>query len=371
VAPGATWVTEYEVTQRPMTAWYHPHPMHQTARQVYMGLAGVIYVDEPTPPADLPSTYGVDDLPLVIQDRRFFADGTHPYSGGATVAMHDMMAGLKGQTMLVIGAVQPRGVIARGLVRLRLLNGSNARTYHLGFADGRGFRLIASDGGLPSAGHHQPRLAGPGERVGCWSTSRPTPPAPRSRCRLLRRGVRRSPADGANLADGLDRATFAWRRFEVGAPLPTTIVPPPAFAPIVRMAEADAARTRALTLGMAMGAVTINGTQMTDLIAVPAAISFDIPVGDVELWTITNTSGMPHPLHVHHRQFQVLDVDGAPPAAPLAGWKDTVMIGPGQVVRLLLSFAGVADREVPYMFHCHILEHEDHGMMGRFFLIPP
>ena len=73
VAPGATWVTEYEVTQRPMTAWYHPHPMHQTARQVYMGLAGVIYVDEPTPPADLPSTYGVDDLPLVIQDRRFFA----------------------------------------------------------------------------------------------------------------------------------------------------------------------------------------------------------------------------------------------------------------------------------------------------------
>lgn len=176
---------------------------------------------------------------------------------------------------------------------------------------------------------------------------------------------------GANLADGLDRATFDLVTFEIGAPPPTTIVPPQRFAPIARLAEADAARTRQVTLAMGMGAVSINGTQMTDLTTVPAAISFDIPVGDVELWTITNTSGMAHPFHVHHRQFQVLDVDGAAPTAALAGWKDTVVIGPGQVVRLLLSFAGVGDRDVPYMFHCHILEHEDHGMMGRFFLIPP
>ncbi|MBK9033052.1 MAG: multicopper oxidase domain-containing protein [Myxococcales bacterium] len=101
----------------------------------------------------------------------------------------------------------------------------------------------------------------------------------------------------------------------------------------------------------------------------PAAISFDVPVGDVELWTVTNTSGMAHPIHVHHRQFQVLDIDGAPPPPPLAGWKDTVLVPPGRVVRLLLSFAGTADRAFPYMFHCHILEHEDHGMMGRFFLV--
>jgi len=374
VAPGATWVTEYEVTQRPMTAWYHPHPMHQTARQVYMGLAGVIYVDEPTPPADLPSTYGVDDLPLVIQDRRFFADGTHPYSGGATVAMHDMMAGLKGQTMLVNGAVQPRGVIARGLVRLRLLNGSNARTYHLGFADGRSFQLIASDGGLLAAPVTTARvLLAPGERAELLVDFSADPTGAAVALQSFSGevfGALFTGQMGANLADALDRATFDLATFEVGAPLPTAIVPPPAFAPIGRLAEADAARTRALTLGMAMGAVTINGTQMTDLIAVPAAISFDIPVGDVELWTVTNTSGMPHPLHVHHRQFQVLDVDGAPPPAALAGWKDTVLVGPGQVVRLLLTFAGVADRDVPYMFHCHVLEHEDHGMMGRFFLIP-
>ncbi|MBL8622857.1 MAG: multicopper oxidase domain-containing protein [Myxococcales bacterium] len=375
VAPGATWVTEYDVTQRPMTAWYHPHPMHQTGRQVYMGLAGVIYVEEPTPPADLPSTYGVDDLPLVIQDRRFFADGTHPYSGGATVAMHDMMAGLKGQTMLVNGAVQPRGVIARGLVRLRVLNGSNARAYHLGFADGRGFRLIASDGGLLEAPVTTSRvLVAPGERVEllvdfAGDATGATVALQSYSGEVF--GALFTGQMGANLADGLDRATFDLATFEVGAPPPTTIVPPRSFAPIARLAEGDAARARQVTLAMGMGAVSINGTQMTDLTTVPAAISFDIPVGDVELWTITNTSGMAHPFHVHHRQFQVLDVDGAAPPAALAGWKDTVVIGPGQVVRLLLSFAGVADRAVPYMFHCHILEHEDHGMMGRFFLIPP
>ncbi len=374
VAPGATWVTEYDVTQRPMTAWYHPHPMHQTARQVYMGLAGVIYVDDPTPPADLPSTYGVDDLPLVIQDRRFFADGTHPYSGGATVAMHDMMAGLKGQSMLVNGAVQPRGVIAQGLIRLRVLNGSNARAYNLGFADDRRFRVIASDGGLLAAPVETTRaLLAPGERAELLVDFSADPTGAEVTLRSFSGevfGALFTGQMGANLADALDRATFDLATFEVGAPLPTAIVAPTAFAPIERIAESAAVRTRQLTLSMAMGGVFINGTRMTELATVPAAISFDIPVGDTELWTVTNTSGMPHPFHVHHRQFQVLDVDGAPPAAPLAGWKDTVLVGPGQVVRLLLAFAGVGDRDVPYMFHCHILEHEDHGMMGRFFLIP-
>lgn len=375
VAPGATWVTEYDVTQRATTAWYHPHQMHQTGRQVYMGMAGLIYVDDPAAAVPLPATYGVDDLPLVIQDRRLFADGTHPYSDGGTLAMHDMMAGLKGGTMLINGAVVPRGVIARGLVRLRVLNGSNARAYNLGFADGREFRVIASDGGLLEAPVVTTRaLVAPGERLELLVDFAGDPAGAAVTLQSFSGeafAALFTGQMGANLADDLDRATFDLATFEIGAPLPTTIVPPARFEPIVRIAETAAARTRSITLAMAMGGVFINGTQMTDLVAVPAAISFDIPAGDVELWTVTNTSGMAHPFHVHHRQFQVLDVDGAPPPALLAGWKDTVVIGPGQVVRLLLTFAGVGDREFPYMFHCHILEHEDHGMMGRFFLLPP
>ncbi len=373
IAAGATWSTEFEVDQRAMTAWYHPHQMHETARQVYMGMAGLIYVEEPTPPADLPSTYGVDDLPLVIQDRRIAADGTHPYSAGNTPAMHDLMAGLKGELMLVNGVPAARGAVPRGLVRLRVLNGSNARTYHLGFADDRSFLQIASDGGRLAAPLPTTRvLLAPGERaellvdfsadaagtsVGLRSYSGEVYPT-------LFTGMM-----GANLADALDRTTFDVATFVVGPPPAAPFAPPTAFEPIVRGSASDAARTRDVTLSMGMGSVFLNGTRMTALEPVPAAISFQIPAGDTELWVVTNTSGMAHPLHVHNQPFQVLDLDGAPPPPSLAGWKDTVLVAPGQVVRLLISFAGAPDTEYPYMFHCHILEHEDHGMMGRFFLV--
>ena len=373
IEPGATWSVDIDVDQRASTVWYHPHPMHQTARQVYMGLAGLIVVDEATPRADLPSTYGVDDLPLVIQDRRLFADGTHPYSAGATLAMHDMMAGLKGETMLVNGVVEPRGVVPRGLVRLRVLNGSNARNYHLGFDDGRSFRVIASDGGLLAAPIVTTRaLVAPGERVELLVDFGADAAGATVRLQSFSGEVAAqlfTGMMGANLADALDRATFDLATFEIGAPPAATIVPPAAFEPIIRGAATDAVRTRAVEMSMRAGGLYLNGTRMMELEPVPEAISFMIPEADVELWTITNTSGMAHPFHVHHRAFQVLDIDGAPPPAALAGWKDTVLVAPGQVVRLLIDFRGTADAGHPYMFHCHILEHEDHGMMGRFFLV--
>ena len=375
IAPGATWVTEYDVIQRAATAWYHPHQMHETARQVYMGMAGVILVEDPDATTELPSTYGVDDLPLVIQDRRLFADGSHPYSDGTAIAMHDMMAGMKGETILVNGVERPRGVIPRGLVRLRVLNGSNARNYHLGFADDRSVVQIASDGGLLAAPVPTRRvLVAPGERVELlvdFSGDAPgTAVALHSYSGEVFDALFTGPM-GANLADDLDRTTFEIATFEVGAAPSSTIAPPGELDPIVRMTAADAARTRPIELAMAMGSVSLNGVQMTGLEPVPAAISFAIPVGDVELWEVRNTSGMAHPFHVHNRHFQVLDIDGVPPATPLAGWKDTVLVAPGQLVRLLLPFDGTADPDFPYMFHCHILEHEDHGMMGRFFLVDP
>jgi FtsP/CotA-like multicopper oxidase with cupredoxin domain len=120
---------------------------------------------------------------------------------------------------------------------------------------------------------------------------------------------------------------------------------------------------------MDRGEVFINGAQMLDTASVPAAINYRIASGDVELWTVLNSSGMAHPLHIHHRHFQVLDIDGAPPPVWLAGHKDTIQVRPGQSVRLLLKFEGTADADFPYMFHCHILEHEDGGMMGQFYIV--
>jgi len=373
IAPGATWVSEYDVVQRAMTAWYHPHQMHMTARHVYMGIAGLIFVEDPAQAVELPSTYGVDDFPLVIQDRRLSADGTHPYSPGNSPSMHDHMVGLRGDIMMVNGARQPLGVAPRGLVRLRLLNGSNARIYNLGFADGRSFQHIASDGGLLPAPKTTTRvLLAPGERAEILVDFDADAPGAKVALQSYSGEVFATLFQGNmgnNMADDLDRKTFDIMTFEVGDPPAAKITQPAAFEPIARMVETDAVQTRTIALSMGGGTVAINGTQMTKLDAVPAAISFQIPSGSIEMWELTNSSGMAHPLHIHNRHFQVLDIDGQPPPPELAGWKDTVIVGPGQVVRVLVQFEGTTDSEHPYMFHCHILEHEDMGMMGQFFIV--
>lgn len=374
IAPGATWLSEYDVIQRAMTAWYHPHQMHETARHVYMGLAGLILVEDPAQTVELPSTYGVDDLPLVIQDRRLFADGTHPYSPGKTPSMHDHMAGLRGETMLVNGRITPRAVVPRGLVRLRVLNGSNARIYNFGFSDDRTFLHVASDGGLLDAPITTRRVVlAPGERAELLVDFGGDPEGAEVELASYSGevfGELFTGMMGANLADALDRTTFSIMTFQAGAVPARSIAAPTAFDPIVRDAEADAVRTRTIAMSMQAGSVFINGAQMTQLGAVPAAINFQIRANDAEIWQVTNTSGMAHPLHIHNRHFQILTIDGQPPPPALAGWKDTVIIRPGRVVRLLLRFEGTPDAESPYLFHCHILEHEDMGMMGQFFLVP-
>ena len=370
IAPGALWTGEFDVVQRAMTAWYHPHQMHETARHVYMGIAGLIIVDDPVPPAELPRTYGVDDLPIVIQDRRLFADGTHPYSPGKTPGMHDMMSGLRGETILVNGKITPRAIVPRGLIRLRVLNGSNARIYNLGFDDDRSFHQIASDGGLLSAPIATRRvLLAPGERAELLVDLDGGPVELRSYSGEVF-GSLYTGMMGENLTDALDRETFTIMTFEPGEATAAVTAVPTTFAPVAREPESDAVRTRAITMAMQMGSFTLNGTRMTDLVNVPAALDLRIKAGEVEVWHVTNTSGVTHPLHLHNRHFQILDIDGQPPPPELAGWKDTTIIKPGRAVRLLVRFEGAPDSERPYLFHCHILEHEDMGMMGRFFLVP-
>jgi FtsP/CotA-like multicopper oxidase with cupredoxin domain len=96
-----------------------------------------------------------------------------------------------------------------------------------------------------------------------------------------------------------------------------------------------------------------------------------VPEGQSEVWTITNQSSLPHNFHVHDGQFRVLSVDGAPPAAVLAGWKDTVYVAPTTDVRILVRFEGYPDPQFPYMYHCHLQTHEDQGMMGQFVVVEP
>ena len=116
-------------------------------------------------------------------------------------------------------------------------------------------------------------------------------------------------------------------------------------------------------MGM-MGDFTINGRRFDH-----SRIDFAVPLGATETWTWTNTTPMLHPMHIHDVQFRILSRNGQPPAAHEAGLKDTVLIRPQETVDLRLSFADYADPVLPYMYHCHILEHEDAGMMGQFTVV--
>jgi bilirubin oxidase len=163
IAPNQIWQTQFDIIQDAATLWYHSHQLHKTAEQVYQGLAGLFIIgDDASKKLNLPSEYGVDDLPVIIQDKDFNRNGSFSYLG----SMMDSMRGMKGNTVLVNGVVSPVLKAKKSLLRLRLLNGSNARTYHLSFNDNRVFTIIGSDGGLleHSIKANTLRLA-PAERV--------------------------------------------------------------------------------------------------------------------------------------------------------------------------------------------------------------
>ena len=137
-----------KIDQPETTAWYHAHPHHDTGRQVYMGLCGLVIVEDGTGERlGLPRSYGIDDLPIILQDRQFDSDGALVYAAAGP----SRMMGMRGDTLIVNGASAPFAKVPRGLVRLRLLNGANARNFDVRFDDGRTFHVIASDGGYLSA----------------------------------------------------------------------------------------------------------------------------------------------------------------------------------------------------------------------------
>ncbi len=389
IAPGSQWSPSLEIAQPAATLWYHSHVHGQTGPQVYRGLAGMIIVDDPAAPATgLPLSYGVDDLPLIIQDRAFGRDGRLVYS---TAGMA-MMAGFRADQILVNGALRPQATVPAGLVRLRLLNASNARIYRLRFEDGRAMHQIASEAGLlPRPVTLSGLTLAPGERAellvdfgGGGRTRLLSAPDQNSPMGGMmggmggmggRRGMGGMMAAGvqpeAVAADG----SFEILRFAVDPNLPAQVRALPTLlagaAPLPALGEPVRRRRFELDAhgsmmgggmgrrGMGgMGMMTINGRAFE-----MARIDHRVRRGDTELWEIV-ASDMAHPFHVHGTSFQVLSHNGAPVDFASGGWKDTVLVdGRAQI---LMRFGHPADDAAPYMFHCHILEHEDAGMMGQF-----
>ena len=151
IHPGDTWRPVLKIDQPAATLWFHPHPHHDTARQIYMGLSGMIIVDDGSDARlGLPRTFGVDDLPIIIQDRSFDSDGSIEYDNDDLNPL-EIIYGARGETIIVNGAIAPFAKVPPGLVRLRLLNAANAQNFELRFSDKRTFHVIASDGGFLSA----------------------------------------------------------------------------------------------------------------------------------------------------------------------------------------------------------------------------
>ncbi|MDF1765167.1 MAG: multicopper oxidase domain-containing protein [Gammaproteobacteria bacterium] len=369
IKPGATWAPQFTVNQPAGTFWYHSHLLHKTGEQVYRGLTGMIVLeDEVSDALALPKDYGIDDIPLTVQDRRFNSDGSFDYIG-----MHrDVMTGLFGDHILVNGTLNPVFTPTTQRVRFRLLNAANARTLTFAFDDQRDFQLIATDGGFVERPVTCTSLVlAPSERaeiVVDFADSKP--------CTLISLPLESgSPFATTGMMARMhtgNNERFDILRIEPSATVSSSPALPSTLATIPRLDPADAITTRRLTLSMAMGMGMMRGRGrgesffINDQAMDMNVINYRVKKDTTEIWEIHNDSMMMHPFHIHHSQFQILDRDGVPPAAHEAGLKDTVKVGPGETVRFIMRFENYSDPNTAYMYHCHILEHEDNGMMGQF-----
>jgi len=382
IVDGGSWNPVFDIRQQAATLWYHSHAMHNTGPQVYRGLAGMLIVDDDVSDAlDLPSRYGVDDIPLILRDKRFDREGQFDYKS----RFIDSMIGQHGDVMMVNGTIAPFFEATTDKLRLRLLNGSNARMYNLVFQDGREFLQIASDGGLLDKPVKLSRLLLlPGERAELILDLSDGKPA------VLRSQASENhfPVFGGAFSQGMQQMhseEFDIIEFRPKARLERLPPIPEKLATLPAIDASIAAKTRRMVLNMGYGSrggsstgpgwglrngwgggfgggfVGINGRAMT-----MSYINERVRLGDTEIWEINNRTPMIHPFHIHGNQFRVLDRNGEPPPAQEMGFKDTVHVHGGETVRVLVTFKDFADDKATFMYHCHMLEHEDKGMMGQF-----
>ncbi|MFD6858442.1 multicopper oxidase family protein [Rhodococcus sp. NPDC060090] len=348
VEPGATWSPHWTIDQPAASLWYHPHLHGSTASHVYRGLAGMFLVDDQDGPV-LPDEYGVDDIPVIVQDKKF--NGNQLDEDGAVFAN----VGTLGDEILVNGTPGAFLDVTTERVRLRLLNASNARIYNFSFDTGLPFDLIGTDGGLLESPVTLRSLQlSPGERAeivvevpaGTRNVLRSTPPD-------LRADLWQTHFSGGD-------DSFDVLELRAAATLESNESVPDHLATLEDLGEPTVTRSFELT-----STTEINGSKM-DMNRIDEVVV----AGTTELWEIDNVSGMVHNFHVHDVQFQVVEATGMPADHPtLTGRKDTVYVPPGTTVRLLMRFDGHTDPNIPYMYHCHLLRHEDDGMMGQFVVV--
>jgi spore coat protein A, manganese oxidase len=374
IVPGQEQRTVYPNQQAGATLWYHDHAMGITRLNAMMGLAGFYLLRDPEEDhLGLPA--GRYDIPLALQDRILDAHGQLVYPIGTVEA--PWIPEFFGTHILVNGRVSPYLDVEPRLYRFRLLNASNSRMFQLAMAPEQRFIQIGSDGGLlPEPVVRGELFIAPAERIDILLDFRG-----REGRRIML--VNYAPApypSGGGLVPGLVM------QFQVRRPLSAgtdTSRIPERLVRVPRLQETVAVKTRRLSLLEVMPAngqphrVLLDGRRFMD------PITEDPANGSVEIWEFVNTTIDAHPIHLHAVHFQLLDRrpfdvrrqrstsevvmtgNAIQPAPEERGWKDTILCPPGQVTRIITPFSGEPGR---FVWHCHMLEHEDNEMMRPYLL---
>ena len=352
VAAGQSFTYTFRLNQAATMAWYHPHPHEKTAKQAYQGLAGLFIVETSAEKA-LGLPFGAYELPLIILDKRLDAAGSPTYAP----SMNDVMIGYMGETVTVNGVAGAFHPVANRFYRLRIVNGSNGRIYNLALSNNPPFWLIGTDGGLLASPESiSSLLLAPGERADLLVDF--TKATVGTEVYLKSNPFSGSTAQGSQ---GFNLLKFVINRAETETfRLPATLAPAPTLS------AAASTQTRTFNIGVAMsgmgmgsmkGMHTINGKVYS-----MSRIDEQVKLGSTEIWEFDNSAGdEPHPMHLHGTFFQVISRTGGRNGITAAekGLKDTVLVMPGEKVRILTQF----NTPGLFVFHCHNLEHEDDGMM--------
>jgi len=328
--------TEAGANERGAFQWYHDHRMDVTGRNVWMGLAGMYIIDDPADPRTLPK--GEFDVPLLVADRSFDANNQLAYRFNA--------AGVTGNRILVNSVPQPYFNVGDRKYRFRILNASNSRSYDFALSNGQSFIQIGTESGLlPAPVRRSHILIGPAERVDVVIDFAR---------RLGKRIVLQNLA-----ADGSLRQVM---QFRVTRDLTDTSSIPATLRPLPAL-DATSAVTRTFEFGRNRfsGAWTIN-----DQVFDPNRIDASPRLGDTETWIFTNKSGSNHIVHLHDVDQQLVSRNGVA-AKPYERMKESWSLGIGETIVLKLKFT---DNPGKFVFHCHILEHEDAAMMAQFEVVP-
>ena len=344
VMPGKEKTYVYP-NDRAATLWYHDHSMDHTGRNIFMGLAGM-YIVEGEQERNLPLPRDEYDVPLILQDRLFSSDGALLYHP-------DFVNGPITDTILVNGTPWPRMEVSACRYRFRILNASNARSFHLALSSHLPFVQIATDGGLlptPRFLHNIPLAMAErvevildfsaysvNSRITLDDLNQPVATRP-----ILEFDVVRKVKDDSRVPERLgERPTLSMDR---AAPRRTFVF---------TRANSESSEVQ----------WSINGQQFD-----PARAIAEVALGDTEVWRLANHSfrenhNVVHPVHLHLVNFQILQRNGGAALPHETGLKDTVALNVGDEVVIGMRVEGFKGR---YLFHCHNLEHEDRGMMARF-----